>query len=240
MNQNHERAEDHPVVDSLVDSEVETPAAVALEAVIPTVDSVEVALITINVTAVLEEENQASEVVETTMPVASVEDNLGVSDKKIAVSVVAVETPAASEVVATPVALEVVATPVAALEEETLVVASEEETLVVASEVVTLVVASEVVTPVVASAVVTPVVASAVVTPVVASAEEVAVVVTMAMACSLAASLTIVPKTLFVPFFKVLSQTQQEFRCRQAKIIPARSREWLLSTLDHLQKLMLL
>ena len=205
MNQNHERAEDHPVVDSLVDSEVETPAAVALEAVIPTVDSVEVALITINVTAVLEEENQASEVVETTMPVASVEDNLGVSDKKIAVSVVAVETPAASEVVATPVALEVVATPVAALEEETLVVASE------------------------------------VVTPVVASAEEVAVVVvTMAMACSLAASLTKVPKTLFAPILKVSSQMPQEFRYRQAKTIQVRSEEWLLLTLDRLQKLMLL
>ena len=196
MNQNHERAEDHPVVDSLVDSEVETPAAVALEAVIPTVDSVEVALITINVTAVLEEENQASEVVETTMPVASVEDNLGVSDKKIAVSVVAVETPAASEVVATPVA---------ALEEETLVVASE------------------------------------VVTPVVASAEEVAVVVvTMAMACSLAASLTKVPKTLFAPILKVSSQMPQEFRYRQAKTIQVRSEEWLLLTLDRLQKLMLL
>ena len=204
MNQNHERAEDHPVVDSLVDSEVETPAAVALEVVIPTVDSVEVAPITINVTAALEEESQALVVVETTMPVASVEDNLVVSDKKIAVSVAAVETPAASEVVATPVASEGVATPVAALEEKTLAAASE------------------------------------VVTPVVASAEEVAVVVTMAMACSLAASLTIVRKTLFVPFFKVLSQMLQEFRYRQAKTIQVRSGEWLLLTLDHLQKLMLL
>ena len=212
MNQNHERAEDHPVVDSLVDSEVETPAAVALEAVIPTVDSVEVALITINVTAVLEEENQASAVVETTMPVASVEDNLVDSDKKIAVSVV--ETPAASEVVATLVASEVVATPVAALEEETPAAALEEETLVVASEVVT---------------------------PVVASAEEVAVVVvTMAMACSLAASLTKVPKTLFAPILKVSSQMPQEFRYRQAKTTQVRSGEWLLLTLDHLQKRMLL
>ena len=213
MNQNHERAEDHPVVDSLVDSEVETPAAVALEAVIPTVDSVEVALITINVTAVLEEENQASAVVETTMPVASVEDNLVVSDKKIAVSVVAVETPAVSEVVATLVASEVVATLVASEVVATPVAALEEETLVVASEVVT---------------------------PVVASAEEVAVVVTMAMACSLAASLTKVPKTLFAPILKVSSQMPQEFRYRQAKTTQVRSGEWLLLTLDHLQKLMLL
>ena len=49
MNQNHERAEDHLVVDSLVVSEAE----------ILTVDSVEVALITINVTAASEEENHA-------------------------------------------------------------------------------------------------------------------------------------------------------------------------------------
>lgn len=202
MNQNHERAEDHLVVDSLVVSEAE----------ILTVDSVEVALITINVTAASEEENQAmvSAVVGTTMPVASVEVNLVDSDKKIAV-------------------LEAV-TPVVALEAET----------PAASEVVTLVVvvASAVVTPA-DSEVETPVAALVVETPAVASAEEVVAVVTMPLACSLAAYLTTVPKTLFAPTFKVFSQMPQIFRYRQTERTQVKSREWHLLTLDRLQRLML-